>query len=89
MKDRLKDICGYKVAFATENNCIFLADKIYERHEILSQSIGFFQDEMDSVNNINILYIVAIVVVPVLTLIEVILYIIYQRKVLKHRKLIY
>ena len=62
-------------------NFKILADRITQRHEFLSRSIGVFQEEMESVDNVNILYNVAVWVVPALSLMELALYILYQKMV--------
>ena len=57
-----------------------LAMKIWERHELLEVTVGYFNEELVSYETATTMVVVAFLF-PVLSLLEIILYLIYQKKV--------
>ena len=57
------------------------ANKIWERHALLTETIGVMREEQESFDNVTTLFYVAVGAFPVLAVLEVILYYLYQTKV--------
>ena len=64
-----------------ESYHFILAMKIWERHELLEVTVGYFNEELVSYETATTLVMVVAFLFPVLSLLEIILYLIYQKKV--------
>ena len=58
-----------------------LAMKIWERHELLEVTVGYFSEELISYETATTLVMVVAFLFPVLSLLEIILYLTYQKRV--------
>ena len=58
-----------------------LAMKIWERHELLEVTVGYFNEELVSYENATTLVMVVTFLFPVLSLLEILLYLTYQKRV--------
>ena len=54
---------------------------MWERHELLENTIGFLPDEKLSYDNVTTIFYVVVAMIPTLTLLEIVLYCLYQCKV--------
>merc|ERR1719394_993425 len=59
---------------------IFTATKVWKRHNLLEETIGYLKMEQTSYENITTLFYFAVVIVPVLTILELTFYLLYQCK---------
>ena len=57
------------------------AMKIWERHELLEVTVGYFNEELVSYETATTLVMVVAFLFPVLSLLEIILYLTYQKRV--------
>ena len=76
------------IIFTGEYQCIlkyltflFSAKNVWERHELLENTIGVLPDEKQSYDNVNTIFYVVVGLIPTLTLLEIVLYCLYQCKV--------
>ena len=58
-----------------------LAMKIWERHELLEVTVGYFNEELVSYETATTLVMVVAFLFPVLSLLEILLYLTYQKRV--------
>ena len=62
-----------------ESYHFILAMKIWERHELLEVTVGYFPEELTSYETATTLVMVVTFMFPVLSLLEILLYLTYQK----------
>jgi len=59
---------------------VYTATNVWERHNLLSSTIGVMNIEQESYDNVNILFYIVVFLFPLLSILEICLYCIYQFK---------
>ena len=72
---------SYIIVWTITVHLFISAIKIWERHELLEVTVGYFNEELVSYEMATTLVMVVAFLFPVLSLLEIILYLIYQKKV--------